>query len=53
MDKKICLDRARTQILYRMEVAKAASDNSDCGVRGLIAEIDRETGRAASVKRIP
>jgi metallophosphoesterase (TIGR00282 family) len=53
MDKKICLDRARTQILYRMEVAKAAPDGSDCGIRGLIAEIDRETARAVSVKRIP
>jgi metallophosphoesterase (TIGR00282 family) len=52
MDKKICLDRARTQILYRMEVAKAAPDGSDCGVRGLIAEIDRQTGKAVSVKRI-
>ncbi|MDR0997645.1 MAG: YmdB family metallophosphoesterase [Treponema sp.] len=53
MDKKICLDRARTQILYRMEVAKAAPDGSDCGVRGLIAEIDPQTTRAVSVKRIP
>jgi metallophosphoesterase (TIGR00282 family) len=53
MDKKICLDRARTQILYRMEVAKAAPGGSDCGVRGLLAEIDRETARAVSVKRIP
>jgi metallophosphoesterase (TIGR00282 family) len=53
MDKKICLDRVRTQILYRMEVAKAGPGNSDCGVRGLIAEIDPQTRRAVSVKRIP
>jgi metallophosphoesterase (TIGR00282 family) len=53
MDKKICLDRARTQILYRMEVAKAAPGGSGCGVRGLIAEIDPQTRRAVSVKRIP
>ncbi|MDR1373415.1 MAG: YmdB family metallophosphoesterase [Treponema sp.] len=51
MDKKICLDRARTQILYRMEVAKAGDSN--CGVRGFIAEIDPQTRRAVSVKRIP
>ncbi|MDR0450657.1 MAG: YmdB family metallophosphoesterase [Treponema sp.] len=52
MDTKICLDRARTQILYRMEVAKMP-ESSDCGVRGLIAELDPQTGRAVSVKRIP
>ncbi|MDR1636511.1 MAG: YmdB family metallophosphoesterase [Treponema sp.] len=52
MDKKICLDRARTQILYRMEVARASGD-SDYSVRGLIAEIDPLTARAVSVKRIP
>jgi metallophosphoesterase (TIGR00282 family) len=52
MDKKICLDRARTQILYRMEVAKAAPDGSDCGIRGIIAEIDPQTGQAVSVERI-
>jgi hypothetical protein len=52
MDKKICLDRARTQILYRMEVAKAAPDGSDCGVRGLIADIDPQTGQAVSVERL-
>jgi calcineurin-like phosphoesterase len=53
MDKKICLDRARTQILYRMETAKAEPGGSDCGIRGLLAEIDRRTGLAVSVKRIP
>jgi metallophosphoesterase (TIGR00282 family) len=52
MDKKICLDRVRTQVLYRMEVAKE-SCGSDCGVRGLIAELDPQSGRAVSVKRIP
>jgi metallophosphoesterase (TIGR00282 family) len=52
MDKKICLDRARTQVLYRMEVAKG-SDGPDPGVRGLIAELDPQTGRTVSVKRIP
>jgi metallophosphoesterase (TIGR00282 family) len=52
MDKKICLDRARTQILYRMETAQA-EPGADCGLRGLVAEIDRQTGRAVSVKRVP
>jgi metallophosphoesterase (TIGR00282 family) len=52
MDKKICLDRARTQVLYRMEVARE-SGGSDCGIRGLIAELDPQSGRTVSVKRIP
>jgi metallophosphoesterase (TIGR00282 family) len=52
MDKKICLDRARTQVLYRMEVAKASGD-AGCGVRGLLAEIHPQTRQTVSVKRIP
>jgi metallophosphoesterase (TIGR00282 family) len=47
MDKKICLDRSRTQILYRMECADSAGT-----VQGIAAELDAETGRALSVTRI-
>jgi metallophosphoesterase (TIGR00282 family) len=49
MDVKVCLDRARHQVLYRMEVAGAGSAPS---VRGIIADIDSETGRAAAIRRI-
>jgi calcineurin-like phosphoesterase len=47
MDPKICLNRARTQVTYRMECAKGATL-----IQGVIAEIDRETGKALSIKRI-
>jgi calcineurin-like phosphoesterase len=46
MDTKICLDRARTQIAYRMECAKTGAF-----LQGVIAEIDGETGRAVSLTR--
>ncbi|GHV90973.1 metallophosphoesterase [Spirochaetia bacterium] len=52
MDPKICLDRARNQVLYRMECAKAGPDGSGSAIQGVIAEIDRDTGRAVSIKRI-
>jgi metallophosphoesterase (TIGR00282 family) len=51
MDVKVCLDRARHQVLYRMEVAGAVA-GSVPSVRGVIAEIDRETGRAVAIRRI-
>ncbi|MDR1411917.1 MAG: YmdB family metallophosphoesterase [Spirochaetaceae bacterium] len=51
MDPKICLDRARTQILYRMEVAKA-SDSQPPVIKGVLAEIDKDTGRALSIARL-
>jgi calcineurin-like phosphoesterase len=47
MDAQICLNRTRTQVAYRMECAKGTAL-----VRGVIAEIDRETGKAVSIKRI-
>jgi len=49
MDPKICINRARNQVLYRMEVAAA---DSNTAIQGIIAEIDAETGKAVSVKRI-
>ena len=50
MDPKICMDRARNQVLYRMEVA-APSLGGKTAVQGIIAEIDRESGKAVSVRR--
>jgi calcineurin-like phosphoesterase len=47
MDSQICLNRARTQVAYRMECARGAA----C-IQGIIAEIDRETGKALSIARI-
>jgi calcineurin-like phosphoesterase len=51
MDTKICLDRARTQILYRMECA-GISDGQRAALQGVVAEIDGATGRAVSIRRI-
>jgi metallophosphoesterase (TIGR00282 family) len=51
MDTKICLDRARDQVLYRMEVA-AASSGGKTAVQGIIAEIDAESRKAVSIKRL-
>jgi metallophosphoesterase (TIGR00282 family) len=47
MDLQICLDRARTQVSYRMECAKG-----DTAIQGIIAEIDRQSRRAVSIRRI-
>jgi metallophosphoesterase (TIGR00282 family) len=51
MDPKICLDRARNQVLYRMEVAAPGTEGKTA-VQGVLAEIDSETGKAVSIKRI-
>jgi metallophosphoesterase (TIGR00282 family) len=50
MDPKICLNRARNQVLYRMECA--SGDGHGTVVQGVLAEIDRDTGQALSVQRI-
>ncbi|AEF82664.1 TIGR00282 family metallophosphoesterase [Leadbettera azotonutricia] len=49
MDAKICIDRARNQVLYRMETA---TGGQGAAVQGIAAEIDLETRKAISVKRI-
>ena len=49
MDPKICIDRARNQVLYRMEIASGGSGTM---VQGICAEIDAETGKALSIRRI-
>jgi metallophosphoesterase (TIGR00282 family) len=51
MDTKICLDRARNQVLYRMEVAGASSEGKTA-VQGIIAEIDAESRRAVAIRRL-
>jgi metallophosphoesterase (TIGR00282 family) len=54
MDTEICLDRIHKQVLYRMEPAadKQINGKSSAGVQGVIAEINAETGKAISIKRI-
>jgi calcineurin-like phosphoesterase len=47
MDPKICLDRARNQVLYRMECAEGTGM-----IQGVMAEIDEKTGKAVSITRI-
>jgi metallophosphoesterase (TIGR00282 family) len=49
MDPKICLDRMRKQVLYRMEPAAGSADPV---IQGIIAEIDPNTGMAVSIRRI-
>jgi len=51
MDTKICLDRARNQVLYRMEVAGASSEGRTA-VQGIVAEIDAESRKAVSIRRL-
>ena len=54
MDTEICLDRIHKQVLYRMEPAadKQINGKSGAGVQGVIAEINAETGKAISIRRI-
>jgi metallophosphoesterase (TIGR00282 family) len=52
MDPKICLERVRKQVLYRMEVATEGNDGARASVQGLAAEIDADTGKALAVQRI-
>ncbi|MDR1970729.1 MAG: YmdB family metallophosphoesterase [Treponema sp.] len=48
MDKTICLNRVRNQVLYRMECAK----DGPCASEGILAEIDQDTGRTVTIRRI-
>jgi metallophosphoesterase (TIGR00282 family) len=54
MDAEICLDRTRKQVLYRMEPApdRHVNGKSIAEVQGVIAEINAETGKALSIRRI-
>jgi len=51
IDPKICRERVRKQVLYRMETAEM-SDNNKAEVQGVIVEIETQTGKALSIKRI-
>ena len=51
MDTAICLDRARNQVLYRMEVAGNTGE-SKTAINGILVELDAETGKALSIKRL-
>ncbi|MDR2702615.1 MAG: YmdB family metallophosphoesterase [Spirochaetaceae bacterium] len=50
MDTEICINRAYSQVAYRMECARPRSDK-DCAIQGIIAELG-EDGRAVSIERI-
>ena len=50
MDPKICIDRARNQVLYRMEVS-APEEAGKTAIQGIIVEFDGETHKAVSIKR--
>ena len=54
MEPQVCLERAGRHILYRMVLAGTGESkhNAEAVVQGLIAEIDCETGKAVSVRRI-
>jgi metallophosphoesterase (TIGR00282 family) len=49
MDPKICQDRFRKQVQYQMKVAVSDKPGK---IHGVIAEIDADTGKAVSIKRI-
>jgi metallophosphoesterase (TIGR00282 family) len=51
MDAKICLERTRKQVLYRMEPA-VDDQTGNTEIQGIIAEFDAESGKAVSVRRI-
>ena len=51
MDAKICMDRARNQVHYKMEIAPVEGENRIL-IQGVIAEIDMVSGKALSIKRI-
>ena len=56
MDPKICVDRARNQVLYRMEVAVSGSMVPDLrgktAVQGIVVELNGESLKAVSIRRI-
>jgi calcineurin-like phosphoesterase len=47
MNPKICLDRARTQVAFRMECAQG-----EAGIQGIIVELDGNTKKALSIQRL-
>jgi len=51
MDPRICIDRAKKQVLFRMEEA-AANAGSGARVQGIFCEIDDDSGIAVNIERI-
>jgi metallophosphoesterase (TIGR00282 family) len=51
METTVCLDRARTQVLYRMTCAEPSGGRKP-EVQGILAEIDGETGKALFIRRL-
>jgi metallophosphoesterase (TIGR00282 family) len=51
MDEKNCVNRMQDHILYRMECAKPGPGHISA-LQGVFAEINRETGKALTVRRI-
>jgi metallophosphoesterase (TIGR00282 family) len=54
MDTAVCLNRARTQVLYRMTCAEPSGRRKP-EVQGIVVEIDGDTGRAGralSIRRL-
>ncbi|GHV31000.1 metallophosphoesterase [Spirochaetia bacterium] len=51
MDTTVCQNRARTQVLYRMTCA-APTPAQPPELQGILAEIDSETKKAVSIRRL-
>jgi calcineurin-like phosphoesterase len=51
MDTSVCLDRARTQVLFRMTCA-APSPAQPPELQGILAEIDSSTKKAIAIRRL-
>ena len=51
METKICIDRARNQVLYRMEVAGSSGENKTA-IQGIIVEFDSKSKKTVSIKRL-
>ena len=47
MDLKLCLERVKTQVLYRMDCAEGVTS-----LQGVIAEIDRTSRKTLSISRV-
>ena len=50
MDTKICVNRAKSQVLYRMEVA-VPTEAKKPQIQGIVLEIESKTQKAISIKR--
>ncbi|MCL2067032.1 MAG: YmdB family metallophosphoesterase [Treponema sp.] len=52
MDYKICLERVRKQVMYRMEPAGKEQEKAVMEIQGVTVEIDSDTGKAVTIRRI-